>query len=251
MPESLTPEQERAKRLEMLHTQAEMAIPHYVDLMTPDSVRAALAELEGTRERRDAVNDLVGALRAELAGLDAKDARAAKDALRDGKPMPKATNRGPLENKLAEAERQQMPLYELAVEAAHAVKAAAIATRADWRQAICEEVEKTRTEALATTARLTALMDQLSIYATAVEDMDGDLAQPWGANERQWRIMAPRGGIPWDTDRRALDRIASDRLEYSTTYPGGLPGRLSPDADPAEEHNPMAVPSAPFGTRGR
>ncbi|MFJ5121549.1 hypothetical protein [Kitasatospora sp. NPDC088548] len=250
MPENLTSEQQRAKRLEMLRTHAERAIPYYVDLVTPDSVRAALAELESTRERRDAVDDLVGALRMELAGLDEKDARAAKDALRDGKPIPKATNRGPLENKLAEAERQQMPLYELAAEAAHAVKAAAIAVRVDWRQAICEEVEKTRTEALATTARLTALMDQLSNYATAVEIMDGDLAQPWGGNERQWRIMAPRGGITWGADRQALDRIASDRLEYSTTYPGGLPGRLSPDADPAEEHNPLAIPSAPFGSRG-
>ncbi|MGW2541745.1 hypothetical protein ACWC5I_12945 [Kitasatospora sp. NPDC001574] len=250
MPENLTPEQERAKRLESLYISAEMAIPNYVALSTPDSVRSALAGLESTRERRDAVDDLVGVLRTELAGLDEKDARAAKDALRDGKPMPKATNRGPLETKLAEAERQQLPLYELAVEAAHAVKAAAVAARADWRQAICEEVEKARAEALTTTARLTALMDQLSIYATAVEDMDGDLSQPWGANERQWRIMAPRGGITWDTDRRALDRIVSDRLEYSTTYPGGLPGRLSPDADPAEEHNPMTVPSAAFGARG-
>ncbi|MER5348963.1 hypothetical protein ABT093_01305 [Kitasatospora sp. NPDC002551] len=250
MPETLTPEQERARRLDLLDTIAERAIPFYAYTVTPEPVRDALARLDDLRERKAALDDLVAVLRAELAGLDARDEQAAKEAVRDGKPVPKRTARGPLETKLAEAERAQLAMYQVAADASGAVRAASIAVRADWRANICAVAEEKRTEALTAATQLAALMDELASLALTVESMDDDLAHPWGPNEQQWRSMAMRGGITWNADRAALDRIVTDRLEYSTTYPGGLPGRLNPAEDPTTEHNPMAGPSAPLGTRG-
>lgn len=238
MTENLTPQQQRAKQLDRLYDIAARAVPGYVYVCTPASVRDALARLDEMHDRRADIDDAVDRMRAELAALDDKDAQAAKSAVREGKPVPKPTNRGPLETQLAEAERAQLAVYQVSTEAAGAVRVASINVRPEWRANICATAEEKRNEALIVATQLAALMDELESLAGAVESLDGDLANPWQANERQWRFMAPRGGINWNADRAAVDRVITDRLEYTGDCTGGLPGRLDPSVTPDATHAP-------------
>jgi hypothetical protein len=252
MTEHLTPEQQHAKHLDRLYDIATRAIPGYVYVCTPPALREALARLDDMHERRMDSDDAVGRLRAALAALDDKDAWAARAAAREGKSIPKLTNRGPLEAKLAEAERAQLAVYQVTVEAAGAVRAASINVRPEWRADICATVEGKRVEALTVASQLASLMDELASLADAVEGLDEDLANPWQANQRRWRSMAPRGGINWAADRRALDRVITDRLEYSEDCAGGLPGRLDPSGDPEADDDPeVGPPPAITGERWR
>ncbi|WP_329564774.1 hypothetical protein [Kitasatospora sp. NBC_01266] len=248
MTENLMPEQQRTEQLERLYEIASRAVPGYAYVCTPARVRDALARMDELHGRRADSDDAVDRVRADLAALDDKDAWAAKAAVREGKPIPKATSRGPLMSKLAEAERAQLAVYQVAAEAAGAVRTTSISARPKWRADICVTAEGKRTEALNLARQLASLIDELASLADAVEGLGEDLGNPWQANERQWRIMAPRGGINWAADRRALDRLITDRLEYARDYTGGLPGRLDPSADPDTVHDPTAGP--PSATTG-
>ncbi|MET8540687.1 hypothetical protein ABZW03_08540 [Kitasatospora sp. NPDC004799] len=197
------------------------------------------------RKRADA-DEAVSFAEADLAKAEGRDQLAVKVALAQGKPLPKPTNRGPLETRLAEAQRVQMAAYELAAEAATAVRAAAISVRADWRADVTGLAEEKRAAAVVAATQLACLIDELATLADTVEDLDADLGNPWNANERQWRFMAPRGGINWNADRIALDRILTDRLVFEGNTWGGLPGRLDPNSDPDAEFDPAAGPSSPI-----
>ncbi|MFJ5230412.1 hypothetical protein ACIQBJ_11005 [Kitasatospora sp. NPDC088391] len=231
---------ERAKRLDHLYNLAARAMPSYIYTCTPENVKGALAHLDEMLSKRADADHAVAVAEAELAEAETKDHRAAKAALAEGKPLPKPTARGPLESRLAEAQRLQMATYELAAEAAAAVHAAALSGSADWRAEVIGLAEEKRAAAAAAATQLACALDELVSLAGTVEALDEDLGRPWDSNERQWRYMAPRGGINWNADRLALDRILSDRLEYSVSYSGGLPGRLDPAADPDAEYDPAA-----------
>ncbi|GAA2125707.1 hypothetical protein GCM10009759_77840 [Kitasatospora saccharophila] len=236
---------ERAKRLDYLYNMAARAMPSYIYTCTPENVKGALAHLDEMLSKRADADHAVAVAEAELAEAETKDHRATKAALAEGKPLPKPTARGPLENRLAEAQRLQVATYELAAEAAAAVHACALSSSAEWRAEVVGLAEEKRTAAAAITAQLACLLDELVSLAQTVEALDEDLGRPWNGNESQWRYMAPRGGINWNADRMALDRILADRLEYSAAYSGGLPGRLDPAADPNTECDPAAGPSSP------
>ncbi|AUY51403.1 hypothetical protein [Streptomyces sp. CB01881] len=232
----MTSAQLRERQLGNLYERAQRALPAYVDVRTPMPVLDALNALDGLRERQYDADDVVATARAELAALDDKDNRALRAALRDGKAAPKPSNRAPAEAKVAEAERIQTATYQVMAEAASGVRTASIAVREEWRADVVAQVEKTRAEALALATKLAASLDELTMLAGAVEDMDSDLSQPWDANSARWTIMSARGGLSWDYDRRALQRIVDERLSYTPTGLGGIPEILSPDyAADAEE----------------
>ncbi|MFF1790423.1 hypothetical protein ACFVX9_28665 [Kitasatospora sp. NPDC058243] len=235
----------RAKRLSILYDQSSRAIPAYTYTCTPESVKGALARLDEMLEKRADADDAVTLAESEISRAEEKDQRAVKLALAEGKPVPKPTNRGPLETRLADAQRVQMATYELAAESAAAVRAAAISVRADWRAAVTSLAEEKRAAAVIAATQLACLMDELVTLAYTVEGLDADLANPWGGNERQWRYMAARGGINWNADRIAVDRILTDRLEFNGNTYGALPGRLDPNAEPDAVFDPAAGPSSP------
>lgn len=235
----------RSARLNSLYDQASRDVPRYTYTCTPESVENALAQFDEMLRKRAESDDAVSFAEADLANVEGRDQLAVKVALAQGKPLPKPTNRGPLEARLAEAQRVQMAAYELAAEAASEIRAAAVAVRAEWRSDVTGLAEEKRAAAVVAATQLACLMDELTTLADTVEDLDADLGHPWNANEQQWRYMAPRGGINWRADRDALDRIVTDRLEYSGSYFGGLPGRLDPNADPESAWDPAAGPSSP------
>ncbi|MGW7582837.1 hypothetical protein ACWGKU_02045 [Kitasatospora sp. NPDC054768] len=235
----------RAQRLEFLYSMADRAIPRYTYTCTPESVNEALARFDELLGKRAEADDSVAFAEADIANAEEKDQRAVKLALAEGKPLPKPTNRGPLESRLAEARRVQMAAYELAADAASTVRAAAIDVRADWRSDVTDLAEEKRAAAVIAATQLACLLDELVALADTVEDLDADLGKPWSGNEQQWRYMAPRGGINWNADRIALDRILTDRLVYDGNTWGGLPGRLDPNADPDAIFDPAAGPSSP------
>ncbi|KIQ63111.1 hypothetical protein TR51_30475 [Kitasatospora griseola] len=235
----------RAKRLNALYGLASRAIPNYAYTLTPDSVKEAISRYDEMLDKRADADEAVALAENEIATAEAKDQRAVKVALAEGKPLPKPTNRGPLETRLADAQRVQIAAYELTAEAAAAVRAAAIDVRADWRSDVTSLAEEKRAAAVTAATQLACLMDELATLANTVEELDGDLGNPWGGNERQWRYMGPRGGINWNADRVALDRIMTDRLIFDGNTWGGLPGRLDPNSDPDAVFDPAAGPSSP------
>ncbi len=235
----------RAKRLSWLYDQASRSVPSYTYTCTPESVQGALSRLDEMLDKRADADDAVALAENEISGAETKDQRAVKRALAEGTTLPKPTNRGPLETRLADAQRVQMAAYELAAEAASAVRASAISVRAEWRSDVTGLAEEKRAAALTAATQLACLLDELVTLADTVEELDTDLGNAWTGNERQWRHMAPRGGINWQTDRNALDRIVTDRLEYSGSYYGGLPGRLDPNAESDAVFDPAAGPSSP------
>ncbi|MFB7472723.1 hypothetical protein [Kitasatospora sp. NPDC056184] len=208
-------------------------------------MKHALDHFEEMLRKRADADDAVSFAEADLAKAEGRDQLAVKVALAQGKPLPKPTNRGPLETRLADAQRVQMAAYELAAEAASAVRNAAISVRAEWRAEVTGLAEDKRAAAVVAATQLACLMDELVTLADTVEDLDADLGNPWNGNEQQWRYMAPRGGINWHADRIALDRILTDRLEFNGNTYGALPGRLDPNADPDAEFDPAAGPSSP------
>ncbi|MED7947799.1 hypothetical protein [Streptomyces sp. BE303] len=235
----------RITRLNALYDQASREVPRYTYTCTPESVKNALDKFEEILRKRAESDDAVSFAEADLAKVEGRDQLAVKVALAQGKPLPKSTNRGPLESRLAEAQRVQTAAYELAAEAASAVRAAAISVRADWRSDVTGLAEEKRSAVVVAATQLACLMDELVTLAETVEDLDADLGHPWNGNEQQWRYMAPRGGINWNGDRIALDRILTDRLEFNGNAYGALPGRLDPKADPDAEFDPAAGPSSP------
>ena len=231
---TLTPAQLREQRLSWLYERAQRALPNYVYVRTPESVLDTLNALDSIRERQYEADDAVTTARAELAELDDKDNRVLRAALRGGETTPKPSNRGPAEAKIAQAERVQLATYQVLAEAAAGVRAASIAAREEWRADIVSQVEKSRIEALTLATKLATAMDELASLVTAVKDIDSDLSKPWGANEQRWNRMAPRGGISYQNDRDALQRIVDERLTY-TPIGFGLPLIVSPDYIPDAE----------------